>query len=140
MPKHDKKRKVKGNEVGAKTADEFTDDDFDNMLAELQASDLTNITTTITTTATSAGSNRQRSSRSSTGSSSSDSSLGEEVTEAMIMQASVRGDVNRLRRWAKRGVRVSTTRALSEAIMKNDIFTVRCLVKELGADVNGATE
>jgi hypothetical protein len=106
MPKHHKKGEIKCKKVGAAIAD--PDDDFDNMLAELQASDLTNITATTATTTTSAGSNRRSSSSSSsstssrTSSSSSSLPLGTGVTEAMLVQASVRGDVAQLRRWAKR--------------------------------------
>jgi hypothetical protein len=105
MPKHHKKGEIKCKKVGAAIAD--PDDDFDNMLAELQASDLTNITATTATTTTSAGSNRRSSSSSSssssrTSSSSSSLPLGTGVTEAMLVQASVRGDVAQLRRWVKR--------------------------------------
>jgi ankyrin repeat protein len=131
MPKHHKKGETKGKKVDAAIAD--ADDDFDNILAELQASDLTNIIATTITTTTSASSNRRSSSTSST---SSGLPPRAEVTEAMIVQASVRGDVAQLWRWAKRGVRVGSTKPLSGAVLKNHIAAVRCLVKELGADSN----
>jgi hypothetical protein len=134
MPKHHKKGEIKGKQFGVAIAD--ADDDFDNMLAELQASDFTNARATTATTTTSAGSNHRSSSSSSTSSTSLSSPTGSEVTEAMIVQASARGNVAQLRRRAKHGVRVSSSKPLSEATMKNNIAAVRCLVKELKADCN----
>jgi hypothetical protein len=113
MPKHDKKSKSTGKNIGMAIAD--ADDDFDNMLAELQALDLTNITTTTATTAQNAGSNVRRSS-SSTSRSGLSSNPTTEVTEVMIIQASIRGDVHQLRQWAKQGIRVSSTDPLLEAV------------------------
>jgi ankyrin repeat protein len=63
-----------------------------------------------------------------------------EVTEAMIEEASIRGDVNQLRRWAKRGVRVRSAEPLCQAVMYDMIGAVRILVKDFGADVNQADE
>jgi hypothetical protein len=111
------------------------DDDFDSMLADLRASDLLVNTTNNTTTATGSSSS---SSSSSSGSSSTAPAAA--VTKAMIVQASVRGDVTKLRRWVERGVRVSSAEPLCNAVFKNNIGAVRCLVKELGADVDQAGE
>jgi ankyrin repeat protein len=68
----------------------------------------------------------------------------------MIILANMRGDVAQLRRWAERGVRVNSGEPLCQAVLflvtigavrfKNKISAVRCLVKDLGADVNQADE
>jgi ankyrin repeat protein len=56
-----------------------------------------------------------------------------------IFGACERGDISQLRRWGRQGVRVMRADFLIDAIfakVSSDIL--RCLVKELGADVNGA--
>jgi ankyrin repeat protein len=58
----------------------------------------------------------------------------------MIVQASKRGDVDQLRRWAKRGVRVRSGVPLCEAVLNDEVGAVRCLVKKLGAGVNRSDE
>jgi hypothetical protein len=58
----------------------------------------------------------------------------------MIIQASAKGDVAQLRRWAKRGVRVSSVEPLCQAVSFDNIDAVQCLVDELGADVNRSIE
>jgi hypothetical protein len=141
MPKQNKQSGIKDGEKSkgkGKKVDVVgneADDDFDTMLAELRASDPPSSTITNTTTTTGS---------SSTGSSSSSGSSrtaqGTPVTEAMIIQASSEGDVAQLRRWAKRGVRVSSGEPLRQAVLGNQIGAVRCLVKDLGADVNQADE
>jgi ankyrin repeat protein len=124
-----KKGDVVGNEA---------DDDFDNMVADLRASDLPIVTTNSTTATT--GSSSANSSSSSSSSESSRTAHGTPVTEAMIIQASAKDDVAQLRRWAKRGVRVISGEPLSHAVLKNKIGAVRILVTELGADDNRTGE
>jgi ankyrin repeat protein len=63
-----------------------------------------------------------------------------EVTEAMIAQASFRGDVTLLLQWGREGVRVSSGDPLCQAVLHDKIGAVRILVKDLGADVNKADE
>jgi hypothetical protein len=110
MPKQNKKGggkdggKSKGN---GKKGDEATAedyDDFDSMLAELRAADISSTTTatTVITMTTAIGSDRSSSSSSSDSVNEILSTLpGTEVTEAMIVQASTRGDVTQLQRRAK---------------------------------------
>jgi ankyrin repeat protein len=57
-----------------------------------------------------------------------------------MVQCCINGDVNRLKRWAKRGVRVHSTEPLCEASLYGKLAVVRCLVKDLGADVSLADE
>jgi ankyrin repeat protein len=147
MPKQHKKGggddggKSKGKVNKGDVATAKADDDFDNMLADFRASDILNATTTNTTRTTGSSSSSTSSSSSVRGSSSS--TPGTEVTEAMIVQASIRSDVTQLLRWAKRGVRVSSAEALRRAVLKNKISAVRWLArlaKELRADVNQVSE
>jgi biotin carboxyl carrier protein len=127
------KSKGKGKKGNAATAE--ADDDFDTILAKLRASDPPR--STITDKNTTTGSSTSSSSSSS---GSSKSATGMEATEAMIVQASIRGNFTQLLRWAKRGVRVSSGEALCHAVSNNEIGAVRCLVTDLGADVNREDE
>jgi hypothetical protein len=138
MPKQHKKGggsdgdKSKGKTNKGDVATAEADDDFDNMLADFVASDLPNSTTTTTGSSSSSSSSSTKNSRSG----SSSTAPGTEVTEVMIVQAAIRGDVAHLRRLVKRGVRVSSAAPLCQAVFYAKIGAVRYLVKELGADVN----
>jgi hypothetical protein len=85
MPERNKKGKLRG--PGAPNAQ--TDDDFDDMLADVCAVDLAAV-----------DSSSNNSSISTTTSSSSSSSVPEET----IVKAIERGDINRLKQWARLGV------------------------------------
>jgi hypothetical protein len=61
------------------------------------------------------------------------------VTEDMITEACRHGDLERLQRWARRGVRVTTTAPLLAAARGGFCEVVWVLATELGADVNEAT-
>jgi ankyrin repeat protein len=61
------------------------------------------------------------------------------VSEDSIFAACKRGDITQLRRWGRQGVRVENADLLVNAILaKVSSDILRFLVKELGADVNGA--
>jgi hypothetical protein len=120
------------------------DDDLNNMLANFRASDLSNSTITNMTTTTGSSSS---SSSINNSSGISSTAFGIKVIEAMIIQASIRGDVAQVRQWAKLGVRVSSAEPLCQAVFYDKIGAVQCLAKELqclakelGADVNRSNE
>jgi hypothetical protein len=60
------------------------------------------------------------------------------VTESMILEAILAGDLERLRKWGRQGVRATTAEPLMHAAESGSLDMVRCLVQELGADVNQA--
>jgi ankyrin repeat protein len=57
-------------------------------------------------------------------------------TEATIVKACEAGDQAQIRRWGRRGVRVSTWLPFQIAVKNGDLDMMRSLVNELGADVN----
>jgi ankyrin repeat protein len=60
------------------------------------------------------------------------------VSEATILAAIRAGDLTRLRRWHRQGVEISAEHlCVAARLGSNDMM--RCLVEELGADVNGAS-
>jgi hypothetical protein len=69
-------------------------------------------------------------------SSSSASAAAAAVSEAAIEEACRTGDLRKLRRWARQGVRVATAIPLRIAVVKGLLDVMRCLVFELGADVD----
>jgi ankyrin repeat protein len=120
MPSNDKK---KGKRSGARAAT----DDFDDMLAEFAVADLENaakIQNTITITTTTA----------------STSSTAPNPTDQDIVDACSESDIDRLRRWGRRGIRVGSANPLVAAAYWNKIDVMRCLVHELGADANQMIE
>jgi hypothetical protein len=58
------------------------------------------------------------------------------VTEAMLTQAARVGDVESLTIWARQGVRVITAVPLDAAARGRHFEVMRCLVREMGVDVN----
>jgi hypothetical protein len=58
------------------------------------------------------------------------------VSEVMVTEASRAGDLDKLRQWARQGIRVSTSGALICAVARGLVEVVTFLVSELGADVN----
>jgi ankyrin repeat protein len=129
MPKNNKK----GKQGRAKAATAEIDVDFDDMLAELRATDLTavpassnssssiiNTSATITNVASMARSTRNVI----------------EIPEARIIEAIQRGNIGQLRRWARQGLRVSSGLPLLHAAGLGKLDMVQCLVTELGATVD----
>jgi hypothetical protein len=111
MPKQSKKSEGNGKGKGKKAekAHAGADDEFDNMLVELRAADLT------AEAAISSSSSSHNSSSTSTSSPSNaynaSEAEAEKVSEVALFQACVRGDISQLRRWARRGVRVTPVRS-----------------------------
>jgi hypothetical protein len=127
MPSRDGKIDHKGKGKKFKAAVAGTDDDFDGMLAEFRAAD-------VTTTAAATSSRSENRSASSTPRVST--AKAENISEEALVQACGRGDISQLRRWAKRGLRVSSAQPLCKAVSEGMVDAARCLVRELGADVN----
>jgi hypothetical protein len=69
-------------------------------------------------------------------SASSTLSLAVMVTDEMVIEASKAGDMEQLRLWARQGVRVTTGGALCAAADDGFLEVTKCLMLELGADVN----
>jgi hypothetical protein len=61
------------------------------------------------------------------------------VTELMLTEAASFGYLECLTIWAEEGVRVTSAEPLIYAVYGNHLEVVRCLVQDLGADVNQAT-
>jgi ankyrin repeat protein len=119
------------NKKGARK-EALTDDDFDDMLAELRAADI------ITPTTRSSTSSSSRSSSSGSRDSSNSTRPRMTVSDQTIIDACRRGDVIQLRRWGQQGVRVTSAVPLyTFAGNGASLDVLRCLVKELGADVYG---
>jgi hypothetical protein len=93
-------------------------DDFDDMLAEFAASDL------------------ESGAKSTSAATASTAPSGSSPTEHEIVNACAKGDVDRLCRWGRRGIRVASTRPLLFAALKNNVDMIMCLVDELGANAN----
>jgi ankyrin repeat protein len=143
MPKRNKK---------AYTATDQTADDFDDMLAELRAADLTAHTASETssssssasstassafTVCTSASSSTHRAPEDTAANAAGAEASEVEVSEAAIMDAVRNENLVALQRWAGQGVRItSSAEALYSAVMSGNIAVLRCLVRQLGADVN----
>jgi ankyrin repeat protein len=136
MPKNKSKRQ------GVKAVASGADDDFDNMLAEVTARDsqLPADVRASSATASNIASSSTSSSSSSSSSEGQGASLrGLHVSENAIVDACERGDIAQIRRWGRQGVRINNVDLLITAIFAEvSLDILRCLVKELGADVNGA--
>jgi hypothetical protein len=112
-----------------------SDDDFDDMLAELRAADLTALAA-----CSSSSSSSSSSSVISTIVASAALSTAKtiQVLEERIIEAVRRDDIAQLRRWARQGLRVTGAMPLSHAVALGKLCMAQCLVQELGADVNQA--
>jgi ankyrin repeat protein len=133
MPKNKSKRQ------GAKVATVGADDDFDKMLAEVTAEDSELSADVSSSTATTASSTSNSSSSSSSSRNSRGAGASLRVSENVIVAACERGDIAQLRRWGRQGVRVNNADLLITAIFAEvSLDILRCLVMELGADVNKA--
>jgi hypothetical protein len=124
MPKSDKK----GKQPKGKAAAAQSDDDFDNMLAEFRTADLNAPSGAITTTSIPSSSTTAP----------APTALEDTVSEQALLSAVVRGDISQLQRWARQGLRVRNGEPLCHAAAHGKVDAARCLVKELGADVNQA--
>jgi hypothetical protein len=60
----------------------------------------------------------------------------ERVSEDEIVQACIRGDMTQLRRWARRGIRVSSGQPLVQTAAHSKIDVMRYLVSDLAANVH----
>jgi hypothetical protein len=58
------------------------------------------------------------------------------VSEATIIGACLARDVEKLSQWGRRDVRVTTGQPLCLAAEEGFVSVVRCLVKDLGANIN----
>jgi hypothetical protein len=140
MPRYNKKSEGKGKGKKVDAATTGNDDAFDDMLAEVRAGDvIAEIATTISCSNRSSNINSTSTSSSSTEKLAS-SGRADEVSEEMLIRACVSGDISQLRRWAKRGFRVSSGRPLCHVVGHGMIDKARFLVNELEADANGIDE
>ena len=61
------------------------------------------------------------------------------VPDKAIIDACKQGTISQLRRWGRQGVRVKSARPLINSVaLGANLESLRCLVRELGADVNRA--
>jgi ankyrin repeat protein len=140
MSKRSKKRECKGKGTKVEIAVAGTSDDFDDMLADLRAADVT--AEAATSSGRSASSNNSSSTTPTTSSSTTNQAstvITGEVSEEALVQACVRGDLSQLRRWARRGIRVTSAEPLCNAVSYGNFEVAHYLVRELGADVNEAS-
>jgi hypothetical protein len=148
MPKGNKK----GKRQDAKVAPAQTEDDFDDMLAEVCAADLTITAATSVHNPTAAAANTTTSSSSSSFSftprvpgrptpSPAAPATGQTVTDDAINAAIKRNDLAQLRRWGRQGLRVTSGRPICYLAYNGaPLDVLRCLVNDLGADVNQTTK
>jgi ankyrin repeat protein len=117
----------KGKKQGGKAVAAEADDDFDAMLAALRAADP--VTPVASSSSTAAEKSRSNTSVASTADS---------VTVEAIIAACRQEDTAQLRHWGRCvGVRIKSADPLCEcAYIGASLDTLRCLVKDLGADVN----
>jgi hypothetical protein len=116
MPSNKKKKSMRS---GAEVAT----DDFDDMLAEFAAADLessANSKSTSTITITTASTVLTAS----------------KTTEDDIIEVCAAGNLNQVRRWGRQEIRVVSARPLLQALRQNKLEATRCIVNDLGADVN----
>jgi hypothetical protein len=108
MPKQNKKSEAKSKGKGLKVEEAIagSDDDFDDMLAELRAVDVTAKAVTNTNSSASISNNSSTSTSSFGSTKRTSAPTAEEVSEEALVQACIRGDISQLQRWARRGVRV----------------------------------
>jgi hypothetical protein len=138
MPKQNKKSegKGKGKRTKVNAVIAGADDDFDDMLAELRAADVTAESATSSKCSASSSSSTPTSSSSTT--SRVPAAAAEKVSEDALVGACILGDISQLRRWVRRGIRVTSVKPLCDAVQHGNYEIAQCLVRELGADVNQA--
>jgi hypothetical protein len=140
MPKQSTKSigKSKGTKVEAAVGG--ADKDFDDMLAELWAADVTAEAATSGGRSTSSSNSSSSSSTTSSNMINRASATAVEVSEEALVWACYRGDISELRRWARLGIRITSLGPLREAVLESKYDVGMCLVLELGADVNQARD
>jgi hypothetical protein len=139
MPKEIKDAKGKRQKAGVATAQ--TDDDFDDMLAEVCDADVASLlaagssTTTNPPSSSSSSGNNNPSPTPAARARTRRAEARALVLEMAIVQACATGDMGLLRQWAKRGIRFSSAEPLFQAAGRGKLDVVRLLLRELGADV-----
>lgn len=130
MPEEEKGKRRKADAGAAQTTD-----DFDSMLAEITAADLT------ISSANSGSTSSSTTRRSNAPDASGDGSNSKRVSDATILRAVEDGDLAQLQQWGRQGVRVRSAKSLCIAAgIGASLDVMRCLVEILGADVNGVNE
>jgi hypothetical protein len=139
MPKDVKKSK--GKKVAATTAQ--TDDDFDDMLAEFCAADLSSLTPVRSSSTSSSGCSNAVTKPIDAGTGVSNnaartsaSESRHDASEDAFVQACAEGDMAFLRQWKRRGIKMLNSRPLLQAAGHGQLKVLRFLVEELGSDVN----
>lgn len=112
------KNKKKGKQTNTRAASASTTDDFDGMLAEFRSVDLA------------------ASPASSSASTASNGPPAPIVAEETLMKALIEGDLTSLRRWGWQGFRPISASPFCAVAAVGSVDVMRCMVKELGADVN----
>jgi hypothetical protein len=143
-------RMPKNNQKGKRReATATSDDDFDDMLAELRAADLTALAANTSSSSSNSSSSSSSSSASTTANSitntivastASSTAKAIEVPEERIIEAIRRDDIAQLRRWARQGFRATSAVSLLYAASLGKVGIAQCLVQELGVGVNQADE
>jgi hypothetical protein len=138
MPKKTKKSK---STQAAKNDNE--DDDFDKMLAEVTAADPQHsANNSAQTPATVNNASNSSSSSSSSGNRrgrSQASMPGVKISDMDIIDACKKCNITQLQLWSQQGVQVKSVEPLIQAVFGYaSLEIIRCLVKDLGADVNWA--
>jgi hypothetical protein len=125
--------KNKSKQQRAKAATDGNDnDDFEEMLAEVTAADSQLSADTRTQIADTIG-------KSSSSSSSAHTQV-VTVSDEAILDACKPSNISQFRRWGRQGVRVSSAMPLVQFVIDGlSCDILRCLVKDLGTDVNRAT-
>jgi hypothetical protein len=127
MPKREKKEKQrKGGAVTAKNGD-----DLESMLAKFRAADLAALEASSDRSAKSNESNYHSASAAS-------SNRAPSVSDDTITKACIDGDFTRIRIWGRQGVRLVAAIPFCSIVVMGRVDVMRCMVKELGADVHRA--
>jgi hypothetical protein len=105
-------------------------EDFDDMLAGFRAADLANAVRSDVA---------QRISDDTPANAARSQTSDVTVPEATILAAIEAGDLSKLRRWHRQGVRFSAY-VVCQAAGWGSMAVIKCLVEELGADVDGADD
>jgi ankyrin repeat protein len=139
-----------GKRQGTKASPAQTDDGFDDMLAEVCAADLTISAATSVRNPIAAAANTTTSSSSSLSTprvpgrpppSPAAPETEEMVSGSAIVDACKRGDTAQLRRWGRQGFRVTIGNTLCYLAYNGaPLDVLRCLVNDLGANVNQTTK
>jgi hypothetical protein len=121
-------------------------DEFDAMLADFRAADLTNLATTSITTAASpsastvtSASDAPPSNTISSSSSAKKDLSAKKPTGAAMMKACEQGDMAQLQQWGRQGVCLPSYIFRNAVMLGVRVDIIRCLIKELSADINLAS-